>query len=119
MSINNLIQGLEKISDYWDPHLVASVNDHEVKIAKIKGEFDWHHHPNTDELFLILKGEIRMEMRDEVLELKEGDVYVVKKGIEHRPVAEEEAHILMIEYQDTLNTGNVVSSRTKHQIKSL
>ncbi len=115
----NLLKGLEKISEHWDPHMVAAVNDHDVKVAKIKGEFVWHHHSDTDELFLILKGTVKMVMETETLILNEGDVFVVKKGVEHKPVAEEEAHILMIEKNGTINTGEVVNEKTKINIKTL
>ncbi len=119
MSKVNLNDGLKGITNYWDPHLVSSVNDHDIKVAKIKGEFDWHHHSNTDELFLILKGTVHMEMEGETKILNEGDVFVVKKGVEHRPVAPEEAHILMVERNGTINTGNVVNERTKTDLNSL
>ena len=99
--------------------MVASVNDHDVKIAKFKGEFIWHHHSDTDELFLILKGTVKIELEGETKILNEGDVFVVKKGIEHKPVAEEEAHVLMIEKNGTINTGNVVNEQTKTNLKSI
>ena len=119
MSNINLKKGLSGISAYWDPHMVTEVNDHDIKVAKIKGVFDWHHHTDTDELFLILKGTVKMEMDGETKVLNEGDVFVVKKGVEHRPVAEEEAHILLIEKRGTINTGNVVTDKTKTNLKSL
>ena len=115
----NLNKGLQRISEWWDPHLVTTVNDHEVKVAKIKGAFVWHHHDDTDELFMVLKGTLKMELANETKILNEGDVYVVKKGVEHRPVAEEEVHILMIERSGTVNTGNVVNEKTKTQLKAL
>ena len=115
----NLYEGLQKIREFWDPHLVTTVNDHEIKVAKIKGEFVWHHHDNTDELFMVLKGTLKMETEGETKILKEGDIYVVKKGVEHRPIAEEEVHILMIEQAGTVNTGNLTNEKTKTQLKKL
>ena len=119
MSKVNLFKGLENINEYWDPHVVGSVNDHEVKIAKFKGEFVWHHHDDTDELFLVLKGQVKMELEGEIKVLNEGDVFVVQKNIEHKPVAEEEAHVLMIERNGTINTGNLVNEQTKTNLKRL
>ena len=119
MSKINLSKGLEKISKYWDPHMVATVNDHDVKVAKFKGEFDWHHHSDTDEFFLILKGSVRIQLEGETKVLNEGDVFVVGRGVEHKPVAEEEAHVLMIEKNGTINTGNLVNEKTVSNLKSL
>ncbi len=115
----NLFEGLTQIKEYWDPHMVASVNDHDVKIAKFKGEFTWHHHSDTDELFLVLKGRIKIEMETGTQILNEGDVFVVPKDMEHKPMAEEEAHVLMIERNGTINTGNVVNEQTKTNLKSI
>lgn len=88
------------------------MNDSNVKIAKLLGEFIWHAHPDSDELFLVVSGAIRMELRDQSVELGEGDVFVVPKGVEHRPVAESEASVLMIELKGTVNTGDAGGDRT-------
>ena len=107
-----LAEKLARIPELWSPRVVAEVNGQHVKLARIQGAFDWHHHPDADELFLVVRGRLEMHLRDGVVTLEEGDLYVVPKGVEHRPVAEEETHILMVEPAGTLNTGNVVTERT-------
>jgi len=103
----------EKLSDYWSPHVVGSVDDSYVKVAKVKGSLTWHSHESEDELFLVLKGHLRIEMEDRAVELKEGDIFVVPKGVRHNPVAEEECHILLFERKSTAHTGDVVIERTR------
>jgi mannose-6-phosphate isomerase-like protein (cupin superfamily) len=103
----------EKLSDYWSPHVVGSVDDSYVKVAKVKGSLTWHSHELEDELFLVLKGRLRIEMEDRAVELKEGDMFVVPKGVRHNPVAEEECHILLFERKSTAHTGDVVIERTR------
>ena len=100
------------IGDHWNPRIIGELNGQHVKIAKIHGAFDWHHHEHEDELFLVHRGTFRMEFRDRAIDLAPGDMLIVPRGVEHRPVAEEEAEILMFEPAGTLNTGNVVSERT-------
>jgi len=100
------------IDDHWNPRIIGELNGQHVKIAKIHGAFDWHHHEHEDELFLVHRGTFRMEFRDRAIDLAPGDMLIVPRGVEHRPVAEEEAEILMFEPAGTLNTGNVVSERT-------
>jgi len=102
------------IDDHWNPRIIGELNGQHVKIAKIHGAFDWHHHEHEDELFLVHRGTFRMEFRDRAIDLAPGDMLIVPRGVEHRPVAEEEAEILMFEPAGTLNTGNVVSERTIH-----
>ncbi|MEE8134078.1 MAG: cupin domain-containing protein [Gemmatimonadales bacterium] len=104
---------LAQITEYWDPKIVAELNGQHVKLAKVKGEFVWHHHEAEDELFLILKGRLTMHFRDRVVELDEGDCLVVPRGVEHKPEAKDETHILMFEPAGTLNTGNIVNERTR------
>lgn len=106
----NLAQKLAKITDHWQPKIVGSVNDYHVKIAKIEGEFVWHKHDNTDELFLVLDGAFTMKLRDGDIELSEGEMIVIPKGIEHCPVADSECSIMMIELAGTLNTGDQADS---------
>jgi mannose-6-phosphate isomerase-like protein (cupin superfamily) len=103
----------EKLSDYWSPHVVGSVDDSYVKVAKVKGSLTWHSHELEDELFLVLKGRLRIELEDRAVELKEGDMFVVPKGVRHNPVAEEECHILLFERKSTAHTGDVVTERTR------
>ena len=100
------------IDDHWNPRIIGELNGQHVKIAKIHGAFDWHHHEHEDELFLVHRGTFRMEFRDRAIDLAPGDMLIVPRGVEHRPVAEEEAEILLFEPAGTLNTGNVVSERT-------
>ena len=100
------------IHDHWNPRIVGELNGQQVKLVKIRGAFDWHHHDLEDELFLVHRGSFRMELRDRAIELTPGDIFIVPHGVEHRPVADEEAEILLFEPANTLNTGNVVSERT-------
>jgi mannose-6-phosphate isomerase-like protein (cupin superfamily) len=108
----NVAEKFEQISDYWRPYVVAELNRQQVKLVKLKGEFVWHHHEAEDELFLALKGRFRMEFRERHVWVEEGEFIVVPRGVEHRPVAEEEAHVLLFEPASTLNTGNVQNERT-------
>ncbi|MEO6210303.1 MAG: cupin domain-containing protein [Gemmatimonadaceae bacterium] len=108
----SLAQKFAAIDDHWKPRIIGELNGQHVKIAKIHGAFDWHHHENEDELFLVHRGIFRMEFRDHTVLLAPGDMLIVPRGVEHRPVADEEAEIVMFEPAGTLNTGNVVSDRT-------
>lgn len=108
----NLTEKLSLFDDYWHPRIVGELNGQHVKLAKLKGEFEWHHHEQEDELFLVLKGRLTIKLRDRDVLLEEGECVVVPRGVEHKPVAEEEAHILLFEPATTLNTGNVRSERT-------
>ena len=108
----NLTDKLSQFDEHWSPRIVAELNGQHVKLAKVKGAFVWHHHEHEDELFYVLKGRLTIEFRDRSIELGPGECLVVPRGVEHRPVAEEEAHILMFEPAGTLNTGNVRSERT-------
>jgi mannose-6-phosphate isomerase-like protein (cupin superfamily) len=108
----NLREKLALVAEHWSPHIVAALNGQQVKLVKLKGEFVWHHHDAEDELFLVLKGRLAMQFRDRVVTLDEGEGIVVPRGVEHRPVAEEEVHLLLFEPAGTLNTGNVRGTRT-------
>jgi mannose-6-phosphate isomerase-like protein (cupin superfamily) len=112
----NLRQKLDSFSDHWSPKVIADLNGQQVKLAKFVGEFVWHHHEEEDELFMVLKGRFRMEFRDRDVWLEEGEVLVVPRGVEHRPVAEEEVEILLFEPASTLNTGNVVNEKTRREL---
>jgi mannose-6-phosphate isomerase-like protein (cupin superfamily) len=103
---------LASFDEHWEPRRIAAVNDHDVKIAKIQGEFIWHSHPNSDELFMVLDGELTIELRDGDVVVGPRDVYVVPKGIEHRPRADAETVILMVELRGTVNTGDAGGDRT-------
>jgi mannose-6-phosphate isomerase-like protein (cupin superfamily) len=108
----NLADKLALFTDHWSPKIVGELNGQQVKLVKFQGPFVWHHHDNEDELFLVVKGRFRMEFRDRHVWLEEGEFLIVPRGVEHRPVAEEEAHVLLFEPASTLNTGNVRDERT-------
>ena len=108
----NLFEKLGLFSDLWSPKIVGELNGQHVKLAKLKGEFVWHHHDHEDELFLVLRGSLAIHLRDRVVKLNEGEFFIVPKGVEHKPVATEEAHVLLLEPVSTLNTGNVRNERT-------
>ena len=102
----DLEQKLSLFTDLWSPKVVARMNDYEVKVVKVKGEFVWHRHAETDELFLVLRGRLRIQMRDASVDLGPGQLYVVPKGVEHCPVAHEETHALLLEPRGVVNTGD-------------
>jgi mannose-6-phosphate isomerase-like protein (cupin superfamily) len=108
----NLRERFSQFSDHWNPRIAGELNGQEVKLAKFSGPFIWHHHDNEDELFLVVKGRFRMEFCDGDVWLEEGEFLIVPRGVEHRPVAEEEVHVLLFEPSTTLNTGNVENERT-------
>lgn len=108
----NLDEKLALFSEHWSPRIVGELNGQHVKLAKLEGEFVWHHHEHEDELFLVLKGSLTMRMREGDIVLNEGEFFIVPRGIEHQPVAEEEVHVLLFEPASTLNTGNVRNERT-------
>jgi mannose-6-phosphate isomerase-like protein (cupin superfamily) len=113
----NIAQKFEQIQEYWKPYIAAELNGQAVKLDKLKGEFIWHHHENEDEMFLVVKGRFRMEFRDGHVWIEEGEFIVVPCGVEHRPVAEEEAWIMLFEPASTLNTGNVVNEMTLRELE--
>src|SRR6266498_603862 len=100
MSKVNLEVKLSQFSEYWAPRTVAQFNGHDIMVVKSKGEFVWHSHPDTDDFFLVLKGRLKIELRDQTIELGPGELFVVPKGVEHRPVADEEVHLLLIESRE-------------------
>ncbi len=108
----NIGEKFNLFSDYWRPRIVAEFNDNYVKIVRVKGEFIWHKHEDEDELFLVLEGRLTIKLRERDLSLGPGELVVIPKGIEHMPVAEDEARLMLIEPKTTLNTGNVRSDRT-------
>lgn len=111
----NIAEKLALFSEHWQPKIVGELNGQQVKLAKFQGEFVWHKHDHEDELFLVVKGRFRMEFRDRHTWLEVGEFLIVPRGVEHRPVAEEEVHVLLFEPASTLNTGNVRNDRTVHQ----
>src|SRR5262249_54848856 len=108
----NLREKLSRFGEHWSPKVVGELNGQQVKLVKFQGPFVWHHHENEDELFLVVKGRFRMESGARHVWLEEGEFLIVPRGVEHRPVAEEEAHVLLFEPASTLNTGNVRNERT-------
>ncbi len=108
----NLLEKFGLFDETFHPKIVGDLNDHQVKVVKLQGEFVWHHHAEEDELFLVVKGRMRMGLRTGDIELSEGELFIVPKGVEHKPSAEEECWIVLIEPADTLNTGNVVDEKT-------
>ncbi len=113
----NIAQKFSQIQEYWKPYIAGELNGQLVKLDKLKGEFVWHHHENEDEMFLVVKGRFRMELRDRQIWLEEGEFLVVPRGVEHRPVAEEEAWIVLFEPASTLNTGNVQNEMTLSELE--
>ena len=112
MNVVNIAMKFNLFQEYWSPRIAGELNDSYIKLAKLKGEFVWHHHENEDELFLVIKGKLLIKLRDRDLWLEEGEFAVIPKGVEHCPVAEEEVHVMLLEPKSTLNTGNIQNERT-------
>jgi mannose-6-phosphate isomerase-like protein (cupin superfamily) len=112
----NLAEKLALFSEHWSPKIVAQFNGHDVMVVKARGEFVWHAHPDTDDFFLVLQGSLVIQLRDGEVRLGPGDLYVVPRGVEHRPLAEDEVHLLLIEPQGTPNTGDRATAAVKHAI---
>jgi mannose-6-phosphate isomerase-like protein (cupin superfamily) len=108
----NLREKLALVGELWSPRIVGELNGQHVKLVRLRGEFVWHHHAQEDELFLVLRGRLALHLRDRVIELGEGEFAIVPRGVEHKPVAEEECHVLLLEPASTLNTGNLRNERT-------
>ena len=119
MDLVNLHDKLASFHDFWNPRIVGELNGQHVKLAKLKGEFVWHHHDTEDELFLVLKGRLRMRLEDGDVLVEPGEMLVVPRGMEHQPVAEEEVHVLLFEPATTLNTGNVRNERTRENLERI
>ena len=115
----NLTEKFALFRDHWSPKIVGELNDQQVKLVKFQGPFVWHKHDDEDELFLVHRGSFRMELRDGVVELRAGDFLVVPRGVEHRPVADEEVEVLLFEPASTLNTGDVRNERTRDELQRL
>lgn len=115
----NVKQKLQLFSDYWNPRVAGELNGQEVKLVKFKGEFVWHHHENEEEMFLVIEGDFKMEFRDKTVELRAGEFIIVPKGVEHRPVAENEVSVMLFEPANTLNTGNVKGDLTQQNLQKI
>jgi mannose-6-phosphate isomerase-like protein (cupin superfamily) len=111
----NLVEKFSCFSDLWSPKIVADLNDSHVKLAKVQGEFVWHAHADEDELFMVTKGELTIELRDGRIMLTPGELVVIPRGVEHRPVAQEEVHVVLIEPKGIRHTGDVITDRTVHE----
>jgi len=119
MKTVNLREKFSSFADCCNPRVIGEVNDCQVKVVKLKGEFIWHHHEREDELFLVVKGTLRMKFRGHEAIVREGEFVVVPHGVEHCPVADEEVHIVLIEPKSTLNTGNITNERTVAQLEHI
>ena len=119
METVNLTEKFNLFSDHWSPKVLGELNDAQIKAVKLKGEFVWHHHDNEDELFLVVRGSLRMKFRDHEAVVREGEFIIVPRGIEHLPIADDEVHLLLIEPKSTLNTGNIHNERTVAQLEHI
>jgi mannose-6-phosphate isomerase-like protein (cupin superfamily) len=115
----NLVQKFSLFQDYWSPKIVGELNDSYIKLVKLKGEFVWHHHDTEDELFLVIKGRLLIKLRDRDIFLEEGEFAIIPRGVEHLPIAEEEAQVVLLEPKTTLNTGNVHNERTVADVERI
>jgi mannose-6-phosphate isomerase-like protein (cupin superfamily) len=115
----NIREKLSLFNEHWHPRIIGELNGQHVKAVKLIGEFVWHHHDNEDEMFLVIKGKLKMEFRDRIEEINEGEFIIVPRGVEHKPVADEEVHILLFEPDTTVNTGNVDNERTRKQLEKI
>ncbi len=111
----NLIDKFSKIQELWSPKIIGQLNGQDVKLAKLQGEFVWHDHADEDELFFVVKGELTIELRDDSVHLKEGDLYIVPKGVEHKPIAHEEVWVLLFEPSEIKHTGKIDHELTKEK----
>lgn len=119
MNVINIKDKFELFSEHWTPKKIGELNGQQILLAKIKGEFIWHVHENEDELFMIIKGSLLLEFRDKTVELNEGEIYIIPKGVEHKPIAKEEVHVLLFEPLEIKHTGNVMSDVTLETFESI
>ena len=115
----SLAEKFARFTDHWSPKVVGELNGQQVKLAKLEGAFMWHKHDEEDELFLVHRGRLRLEFRDRVVELSAGEFLIVPRGVEHRPVADEEVEVVLFEPATTLNTGNLRNERTLQELERL
>ncbi len=119
MNVVDIGEKFELFDEYWSPKVVGDLNGQLVKLAKLKGEFVWHHHEQEDELFMVIKGRLTIKLPDEDKHLQEGQFFIIPRGVEHLPVAEEECHVLLFEPNTVLNTGNVRGEKTIEQLDTI
>lgn len=115
----NVAEKLSQFTDHWNPRIIGELNGQQVKATKLKGEFFFHHHEHEDEMFLIVKGSLKMEFRDRTETINAGEFIIVPRGVEHKPIAEEEVELLLFEPASTLNTGNIKNERTKEKLERI
>ena len=115
----NISQKLAQFNDHWNPRIIGELNKQHVKLAKIKGEFIWHKHDDEDEMFLVLKGTLKIEFRDRTETIQENEIIIVPKGVEHKPIADEEVSIMLFEPATTINTGSLENERTRKNLESI
>lgn len=115
----NLSQKFSLFNDLWSPKIVGELNDSHIKLAKLKGEFDWHQHQKEDELFFVVKGQLVIKFRDTEVSLDEGELIVIPRGVDHLPIAKDEVQVMLIEPKGTLNTGNVITEKTKQVLETI
>jgi mannose-6-phosphate isomerase-like protein (cupin superfamily) len=119
MQVVNLAEKFAQFSDYYNPRIIGELNGQQIKAAKVKGDFIWHHHENEDELFLVVKGKLTMDFRDKTVDIHPGEFIIVPRGVEHRPRADEETEMLLFEPDSTLNTGNTVNELTRDKLEKI
>jgi mannose-6-phosphate isomerase-like protein (cupin superfamily) len=115
----SLSEKFSLFSEYWSPKVIGELNGQQVKLAKFQGEFVFHQHENEDELFMVIEGSFKMEFRDKTVTVNEGEVLIVPRGVEHKPVADEEVWVMLFEPASTLNTGNIINEKTKTQLETI
>jgi mannose-6-phosphate isomerase-like protein (cupin superfamily) len=115
----NILEKFALFNEHWSPKILGELNGQQVKLVKFKGEFVFHKHDNEDELFMVVKGKFRMEYRDKTVDVNEGEIIIVPRGIEHKPVADEEVWVLLFEPASTLNTGTVINEKTKTLLETI
>ena len=119
MSVINIQEKFKLFSELWTPKKIGELNGQQILLAKIKGEFIWHAHEHEDELFMIIKGSLMIEFRDKTIKLNEGEIYIIPKGVEHKPIAQEEVHVLLFEPLDIKHTGNVMAAVTVETFENI
>ncbi len=115
----NIQEALSSFNDHWSPRIIGELNGQQVKATKLKGEFVFHHHENEDEMFMVISGDLKMALEDEIITIKPGEFIIIPKGVSHKPIADEEVSLLLFEPALTLNTGNLTNEYTKKKLKRL
>jgi mannose-6-phosphate isomerase-like protein (cupin superfamily) len=115
----NISKKLEMFNEHWTPKKIGELNDQQVLLAKLKGEFIWHKHENEDELFIVIKGSLKIALREKTLVLNEGEMCIIPKGVEHKPIAEKEVHVLLFEPLAIKHTGNIINNRTVEKFQTI